>query len=192
METFTVESFTTKGMFYTVRHEDDKWTCECPHFLRRLAKRKGLVCKHIRYVRGEEPFSDRITILRGVSRDKLFIPELEEILKNHPPATIFFDVDGTLEVSHGVVKLDVLRRYKSKGWTVGIISGSYRKVGSLLEELDAHYWSKLGQKTEIMKRIEGREPKYYCGNSKHDLANALEAGWKYIDARRVKALPLSS
>jgi transposase-like protein len=42
LETFLVPSQTNQGDYYTVRHRDDSWKCECPDFTYR-----DLDCKHI-------------------------------------------------------------------------------------------------------------------------------------------------
>ena len=93
-----------------------------------------------------------------------------------------FDVDGTLEISEGPVKLEVLR--KLKGYV--FIIGNYGKLAETTTEFPNGNPEGL-LKVEALKRLGSKfapqEKKIYVGDLPSDKEAAEKAGWNFCYAK---------
>lgn len=97
---------------------------------------------------------------------------------------IAFDVDGTLEISTGPVKLDVLRRLKAEGHIIYIV-GNYGKLAQTTTEFaDGNIG---GTKAESLRLLAAKHSpelrKTYVTDTPEDEAATKEAYWKFIYAQ---------
>jgi len=91
-----------------------------------------------------------------------------------------FDVDGTLEVSGGPIKLEILRKLRAYVFIVG----NYAKLAETTTEFPNGNPEGL-PKEEALRRLGERfapqEEKIYVGDDRiGDREAALKAGWKYV------------
>jgi len=92
-------------------------------------------------------------------------------------------VDGTLEVSAGPVRLDVLRSFKAKGDLIYII-GNYGKLAQTTTEFAD---GNIGVgKEDSLRKLGEKHPeqaeRIYVGDVESDRAAAERAGWKFVFA----------
>lgn len=98
---------------------------------------------------------------------------------------IAFDVDGTLEISGGSIKLKRLRELKEAGAIVGIV-GNWRKAIQHIWGLD-FYQEGIPNKAEILKALgEGKALKIYVADLESDREQAEKAGWIFIHHKAFK------
>jgi len=95
-----------------------------------------------------------------------------------------FDVDGTLEVSEGPIKLGVLRNLIAQGHPVYIV-GNYGKLSqTTLEFPNGNLFS---TKESSLKILSERHPeqtqKIYIGDVETDKTSAESAGWQFVFAK---------
>lgn len=98
-----------------------------------------------------------------------------------------FDVDGTLEISEGPIKLERLRELKSEGIIIYIV-GNYRYLATFTTEFPNGNPKNL-PKPEALKELAQKlspEEKIYVADTPGDEQAALAAGYRFCYAREFK------